>query len=652
MKQTIKTTFFWLLTVVLLLFILFVDTTFYHVPSFIKMFRVEREIVIGICILLLLYHTNNLLRRRKLNLKQTLLLFCSVIGVLFIFSLLPQLFLKKYLVLWDENPFLAEYPLAWNSVSLFCSIIVVSGLLVILLLVKKLLEFRPNRYSNFEYRFLLSVIILSAIVFNIIEDRYTFARMSILQQDGNIILWIPGVLIVIITLVISFYKTWIDILNKREKYLGFFISLLIILVSAYLLFSSLLFPVYALSTTIKGFVLATLVFVNIYSIASFIGLLFRLPTASVYDRVTGEISSISRVSKMISDNIGISAVFQTIVEDACHLTDSDACWLAIENEDSDCATVTASINLSEHEKEILNRTESQCLKNILKKNKLPTIIYNIGEDERTLPLQVFDISWKSMIAVPLIQAERVVGVLYSVKKVSYAYDENDLTTLNTFAIQTNIAINSSPIIKDLKNVSASEHDLLKIKTHILDNLNILFPELPDASSDKISIDEGVWLFYHIIHSAIDQDNRTEIKGVLKTLFTLETDHDNAFQSAHQMIKKDYFGQNMTVIIYSVPARNVSLFCNEGFSAIVIGQEKRILCRQLSEKDRSESNHFSVNVQMGKNEKILTGTESIIEQLEQKSIFDNPGLSDINLLKKIIPEIQSDSGIPFLITLIE
>ncbi|MDO9548284.1 MAG: hypothetical protein Q7J65_04905, partial [Candidatus Marinimicrobia bacterium] len=68
MKHTIKTAVLMLLTLLLALFILFVDTTFYHVPSFIKIYRVEREITVSVIGVLILFGLQSFIRRRKYDL--------------------------------------------------------------------------------------------------------------------------------------------------------------------------------------------------------------------------------------------------------------------------------------------------------------------------------------------------------------------------------------------------------------------------------------------------------------------------------------------------------------------------------------------------------------------------------------------------------
>ncbi|MCK4641130.1 MAG: GAF domain-containing protein, partial [Candidatus Marinimicrobia bacterium] len=261
---------------------------------------------------------------------------------------------------------------------------------------------------------------------NFIEDRYSFEQITILQSGFSSIIWIFGALMVIVTLLISFHKPWIDILNKKEKYLGFILCIVVLPIGIYLIMSHWLLPVYAFSTTVKGFALSSFAFINVYVIVSFLGLLFRLPTASLYDRVTQEILAISRISQMISLKENTSQVFDSVVEYACLLTESDACWLTLQDEELENLLIVSSVHLSDIDRSTLERPEACCLGNWVIDTKEPALVHNISTDERTVHLKMLDMKWKSILAVPLFRDDFVIGVLYSAKKTSYAYDEKDL----------------------------------------------------------------------------------------------------------------------------------------------------------------------------------------------------------------------------------
>lgn len=652
MKQVIKTTLLISLTVLLLLFVLFVDTTFYHIPSFIKIYRIERELIICFAALLIYLRLRSYLQQRKLTLKKTLLAVYVLIIGLFVGTLLPQLSLKKFLVLWDDNPFLAEFPFIWNTVSEFCTVVTITIFFVILIFVKKLLNYRPNRYSNFEYRLLLLILMLGTLIFNFIEDRYTYDRFTLLQQSDSALIWIIGAALVIVTLVISLYKSWIDVLNKKEKYTGFLLSLIIIPVGLYLLFSNLLFPVFVFSTTVKGFVLAMLIFINVYVIASFIGFLFRLPTASIYDRVTTEIQSVAQISKMISESTDIQTLFHTIVSHACQLTSSDACWLSFEGGSQPLTGIMASVHLSDKEASQLGQANADCIGNIVRSSQEAVLIHNIEEDDRTVPLHSLDLKWRSLIAVPLTKADQVVGVLYSAKKSTYAYDENDLHTLKSFAIQINIVLSSASFtgkFERLPGKGAAEARVCQLK---MNRLTLYCPELPNSYADRITLPDSRGLFFQITYSADLADNRIEVRGILKTLYTLEMNPDAAFTKADRMISEEYPKAKLTVLMIDTATNLISLYSHRRYRIKRIYSENdRIVVEPIDYDmaDGGESHYYLTGFSF-KNGYLLIGPGSLIDPIDQQWLDDlcenysAIGVEDI--LKKINPESRQDSGMIF------
>jgi len=534
MKYYIKTTCLTLFSLILLLFVLFVDTTFYHVPSFIKIYRFERELTIIIAFLVLFPVIKSIFTRLKLGLKQTLLFIWGSIVSLFLMILLPQLFLKSFLVLWDNNPFLAEYPLIWNVVSGFCTLITISILILILLSIKELLNYRPGKFSNFEIKFLIWLFIIFSLMLNFIEDRYSFEQITILQSGFSSIIWIFGGLMIIVSLLISYHKPWIDILNKKEKYLGFILCIVVLPIGIYLIISHWLLPVYAFSTTVKGFALSSFAFINVYVTVSFLGLLFRLPTASLYDRISQEILSISKISQMISLKEKTSQVFDSVVEYACLLTESDACWLMLQDEELENSPIVSSVHLSDIDRSTLERPEAYCLGNWVIDTGEPALVHNISTDERTVHLKMLDVKWKSILAVPLFNDDSVIGVLYSAKKTSYAYDENDLNTLKSFGIQINIALGNSDVSGSAKVIEA-DRITSKPPIQILNNEKIeLAVSVINSASTGLTIgfvpvSSKEICFYSACLTESRQDAGLELRGILKTLFTLESDFNKVFK---------------------------------------------------------------------------------------------------------------------------
>jgi len=148
MKDYLKTSFLVFISMVVFVFILFVDAIFYHVPAFVKIYRYEREIGIVIAFLCLYPIIKKVFRKFDLSFKQNLFFLGGGIVFMILLLFLPQLVLKNYLILWDNNPFLAEFPVVWSIVSTVCAISVVIVLILLLFNIRDLIFYKQTRYSG------------------------------------------------------------------------------------------------------------------------------------------------------------------------------------------------------------------------------------------------------------------------------------------------------------------------------------------------------------------------------------------------------------------------------------------------------------------------------------------------------------------------
>jgi len=532
MKSSIKVTVLTFAALLLIIFIFFVDTTFYHVPSFIKIYRFERELIIVVAFLLFQPVLKIIGLRFKPNVKHNLFFAALMLVALFIFVLMPQIICRKYLVLWDDNPLLAEYPVIWNLISAFCTFCFIGGLILLLYLIQNLNTSQSDRYITWAFRLLICLVLIFAGVLNFIEDRYSYERVTILQKDLPPSLWLLGGLILILAFYISHKKSWLDLLNKKEKYLGFGFSVILLLIGIYLLTFRLLLPVFSFSTTVKGFALAVTIIIDIYLGMTFLGLLVRLPTASLHDRFNQEILYISKIGQMISAGEGLQSVLDSIVQYTRRLTNSDACWLEFRQQDlPERMAITAAINLSEIEKKILIQSEGNTLTEWVIENKLPVLIDNLNSDKRTLHLRLQRVSWKSLIAVPLIRENSVLGILYSAKKGVRVLNEKDLNTLTSFGVQANVALGNYTLTdQNLRTESKTEHKRW-IKSELSENLELaLVLAQPDSPAPFVSkIELGEDSICYMIDYYTEQGIVT--KGILKTLFSMESNVSKVYSKA-------------------------------------------------------------------------------------------------------------------------
>lgn len=484
MKRYIKIAVFLFVSAILFAFVLFVDTTFYRVPSFIRIFRYEREIVIAISFLFIFLVIREYLRRHEIELKQSL----CILGVGIILLIVPlffiQLFLRRYLILWDNNPFLAEYPFVWNTVSTLIAIFNVTILIVLLLDLRILVMYRRRRFSELNFRYLIFLILGVTVIMNIFEDRYSFQPLNIFLPRAEWYFWLIIIVLGMFFFINSLRTAWIDFLSKREKWIVFFVGLIVLPISICVCFSRLVTPVYAYSTTVKGFMISALGFIIIYTTFGFFGILFRLPTAAFYDRMAKEIVSFSNVCRMISSQLDEQHIIGSITRYALESTGSDACWLELVDEDSRKLTIVSAENLPDRMRRTVNLDIDSGLSGLVISNKTPLIIHDTFRDDRATYLKLMKIPWRSVMAVPLISNKRVRGILYAAKSETYAYSQDDLGTFETFLLQANIVLDNSRRVRE-----ALEQEEERLKQRDFSEMQqFLFPQkIPEVRCYQIEI---------------------------------------------------------------------------------------------------------------------------------------------------------------------
>jgi hypothetical protein len=235
---------------------------------------------------------------------------------------------------------------------------------------------------------------------------------------------------------------------------------------------------------------------------------------------------------MISTGEGLQSVLDSIVQYTRKLTNSDACWLEFWPRDlPERMAITAAVNLSETEKNILAQSEENTLTEWVIENKLPVLIDNLNSDKRTLHLRLQRVSWKSLIAVPLIRENSVLGILYSAKKGVRVLNEKDLNTLTSFGVQANVALGNYTLTgQNLRTESDIEQKRWS-KSEVNENLELalVLPQSDRPAPFVSKIDLGDEYICYMIAYAAEQGTAT--KGILKTLFSMESDVSKVYSKA-------------------------------------------------------------------------------------------------------------------------
>ncbi|MFA4840027.1 MAG: hypothetical protein WC703_11190 [Candidatus Neomarinimicrobiota bacterium] len=189
MKKYIKIFLLLFASIVLFALVFIADVTFYRVPTFIKMYQYEREIVIALAIVCLYRSVKWIFLRIGMTTKRNLVALGSGILALAACVFLPQFCLRRYLVLWDDNPFLAEFPFVWSIASTLCTFLFLAVTLFLLMVIRDLVFHQRNAFSRAGFQILSVAIVGFSLIYYLFESRYSFQPLVLFTQEMTYYLW-------------------------------------------------------------------------------------------------------------------------------------------------------------------------------------------------------------------------------------------------------------------------------------------------------------------------------------------------------------------------------------------------------------------------------------------------------------------------------
>ncbi len=254
----------------------------------------------------------------------------------------------------------------------------------------------------------------------------------------------------------SFKFTWIVYLSKREKLysIGYsfllfvlFIILNVTLTESGFINRSLLYYHYPL----QYFVRIIAIFSVIYFGMSFVVSLFHLPTAEAFDRKRIELSSVHNLSRLITRVFDFKDLVQTVTNLTIEVTEARSAWLEVikKNDAGDGAMefeLVALKNIEPAEIDIITHPETGLRRHIIETKKV-VVIDEFVRDRRTRDISRSVKNIGSLIGVPLVSQEQMIGILYAAKTMEFGFDKEETELISTFADHVSIAIENSRLIE-------------------------------------------------------------------------------------------------------------------------------------------------------------------------------------------------------------
>jgi serine phosphatase RsbU (regulator of sigma subunit) len=253
---------------------------------------------------------------------------------------------------------------------------------------------------------------------------------------------------VVVGLVLSGNMKWVAFLNFRQKWT----SLLLLLLTIFYLFYSF-FTNQSLSDSIVKvsvnftdyhshiFILSLMVFVTVYSIFSFLVILFNLPTTSVFEQKLEEVVNFQRISQSIQTEQSEESVYNILLETSVSSVFADAAWLEINSNAREHKLFTYKITDKESS-DIINHLNAHNIKGVFDQGSEKT--KNLSKHLATLKGSRF----RSILAFPIYVKGDNIGTLALLKELPDGFNKEMTKIVSTFSNQAGISIENFRLMEE------------------------------------------------------------------------------------------------------------------------------------------------------------------------------------------------------------
>lgn len=319
------------------------------------------------------------------------------------------------------------------------------------------------------------------LLLTLLYNSFSFPRVEWIYITVLSILVVTG-------LILSGNMKWVAYLNFRQKWTSLLLLLLTIFYLLYILFtnSSLAEDLSQRTQNFTNynlhlFLLCVIVFVTIYSIFSFLVILFNLPTTSVFEQKLEEVVNFQRISQSIQTEQNEESVYNILLEASVSTVFADAAWLEISDQSNGHKFFTYKTSEKEAH-DITEHLKNLHIRGVLDQGSDKT--KNLSKHLSTLKGSRF----RSILAFPIYVKGENIGTLALLKELPEGFNREMTKIVSTFANQAGISIENFRLMEEaLQNERYKEE--LKIAKTVQKSL---LPELlqQDDDFDMVAFSES------------------------------------------------------------------------------------------------------------------------------------------------------------------
>ena len=359
---------------------------------------------------------------------------------------------------------------------LFSSVIAfvfIGALSYIFAVYKKLCFYRQKKNPGLYFNIMLVFFVLTAIAASFFHSKSTIEGLEIqLDPNNDIIYNILVTITVILIFLNSFRVAWIAFLNKKQKVNLLLLSIAIIIVSGMNEANENFTFLKNFSPALNQLLDLVMLYGVLYFVIVFFITLFHLPTAEVIDRKSEELSSFKDISKLMSQVFDSEELYETITSTTLKVSNADASWLVINNKNGFDIHSIKGLGLVE----ATSISELLIKENLISNSEAMIVDISGLKKENSFLNDIHTI-----ISAPLSVHNNNKGYLFSARKTSYQFEDEDSKSVSTFAEFAAIALENSKLLEESIEKERLEKELDVAR-------NVQYKLLPQATPNYKNLD--------------------------------------------------------------------------------------------------------------------------------------------------------------------
>ena len=360
--------------------------------------------------------------------------------------------------------------------------------------IRELVLFKRTKTSQRNWNLLMVVMAAASMMF------FTKSPEDQLELPQIIALFPP----VGFMLINSFRASWIVYLNFKEKAISICLSLLLLIFLLLGLgltnFSDPFPSLRDISIYITNFNSALHIFAALaigfgamYCTASLLLMLFHLPTTGDFQRREHERAVMHSLTDLVNQAFDPEKLYDTIAASPVEAASAHSAWLAVA--DLQSGTLTPQI-MATHKiapGRVNRLVDTASIYNEVSSTRRPLYLSEAPADHRISARSGDGLG--SLLAVPLIAREEILGVLFVSKDVAQGFEDDDIYAIQVYAAQAAIAMDNARLFEEqvekerlTRELDIAREMQLKLLPQTIPSLNGLTLTASNVSAERVGGD--------------------------------------------------------------------------------------------------------------------------------------------------------------------